>query len=132
MEYHEWRDRVVKALEAAATAHEAADFAKISSGHKELDAAVPRNSDSRYDKLLIALDFWSGWIDARNHDWLYYRGFSAADWPALARRLLQDLRDNHEIGDERVLERFDSRRRRRYGASIWTRVRGLLRGPRAV
>jgi len=125
--YHELRRRFVAALEAAARAHASGDLPAIETGYAELDAALPRGANPVFDKLHVALEFWDGWIDARNHDWLYYEGIGAEEWPLLSSAVVDDLRHDRDIRDERVLERFDVRRRATRG-SLWTRLKGFFGG----
>ena len=128
-EYDEFRQRFIAALDAARRAQESRDLAAVEVGHKELDALLPRNAGPTFDKLHIALSFWDGWIDARNHDWLYYEGIRAEDWPWLARGIVDDLRNDHEISDQRVLKHFELRRQgKRPSFLAWLRRRILRRG----
>jgi len=60
--------RFIAGLEAAARSHETGDFPAISAGYDQLDGELPRNAGPEFDKLHVALHFWDGWIDARNHD----------------------------------------------------------------
>ena len=55
------------------------------SGYDEMNGALPRGVDVRWDKLFIVLSFWDGWIDANNHEWQYYEPIQENDWPRLAR-----------------------------------------------
>ena len=71
MTYDAWRDRLATALESAAEAHDRGDLTTIDAGYEEIDALLPRGAGPEYDKLHIALHFWDGWGDARNHDWRY-------------------------------------------------------------
>ena len=123
--YEELRERFVVCLEAAVRAHEAGDLRAIETGFDELVTELPRDAGPEFDKLLVAIEFWDCWIDAGNHDWLYYPGMAADDWPQFARAIVQDLQQNHDITDERVLERFDFRRRPAR-TSIWSRLKGFF------
>jgi hypothetical protein len=108
-----------------------AQFSSLNeSVYEELGAMLPRNSDSHWDKLLVALEFLDGWIDSHNHDWHYYEGIVAADWPQLARRLAQDLRDDREIEDERVLRHFKGRHPVKPG--LWERLTHFFRRARCI
>jgi hypothetical protein len=131
MEYDDLREELALALNAAADSQDAGDLAAIEIGYDDLDGRLLRNADPRFDKLHIALHFWDGWIDSRNHEWLYYEPLSAADWPVLARAIAQQLQGNREIADESVLRHFDWRRRTKR-QSVWTRLKGLVVGRRAV
>ena len=131
VDYQQLRQRFLTALDAAARSQESGDFAAIETGYEELDALLPRNVDPAFDKLHSALEFWDGWIDARNHNWLYYEGIQREDWPGLARGIVDDLRQDREISDQRVVQRFNWRRRATR-PSVWARFRGIFRGGTAV
>ena len=124
--YEDLRKRFVVCLEAAVRAQESGDLAAIEAGFDQLDSELPRDAGPEFDKLHVALKFWDSWIDARNHNWSYYPGLAAHDWPLLASTIVQDLQQNREISDERVLERFDYRRRSTR-ASLWSRLKGFWR-----
>jgi len=119
--YAEARSRLIQYLEAAASAHEAGNLDLIEVGFEEFDELLRREADAEFEKLQIALDFWDGWIDARNHNWHYYEGISASDWPRLARSVIRDLSEDRDISDERIVKLFDWRRRRPRG-SLWQRL----------
>lgn len=123
--YEDLRERFAACLDAAVRAQESGDLAAVEAGFEQLDSELPRGAGPEFDKLHVALEFWDGWIDARNHDWLYYPGLVAGDWPRLARAIVRDLQQNRDITDERVLERFDFRRRPTR-ASLWSRLKGLF------
>ncbi len=131
LDYDQLRQRFIASLEAAARAHECADLQAIETGYDQLDADLPRNAGPAFAKLHVALEFWDGWIDARNHDWLYYEGLGAGDWPLLARGIVDALRQDRDITDERVLERFDFRRRAAR-PSLWARLKKVFRVAGAV
>src|SRR5207249_10355862 len=131
MTYHELRQRFLSGLEAAAQAQESGHLGGVETGYRELDSVLPRTDDPVYHKLEIALEFWDGWIDARNHDWLYYEGIQREDWPRLARGIVDDLRQDREISDQRVVQRFNWRRRATR-PSVWARFRRIFRGGTAV
>lgn len=113
MDYHEIRERFITALRAAIQAQESGNLAQIESGYDELDVMLPRSNNLMFDKLHITLVFWDSWIDARNHDWLYYKGISKADWVQLAQQIVENLYQDREITNEQVLQNFDLRRRLR-------------------
>ena len=117
MSPHELRRAFVAGLEAAARAHESGNLTAIETGYEELEAALAQSAAPDGDQLSIACHFWDGWIDARNHAWLYYAGIEEKDWPSLARIIADDLRHDRPITDARVLRRFDLRPR---GSWLWT------------
>ena len=123
--YEELRQRIVTYLDAAIQAHESGDLEAIETDYEELDAELPRNAGPEFDKLHVAFEFWSGWIDARNHDWLYYPGIQVGDWPRLARGIVQDLQQNCDIRDELVLKHFDYSRQP-VRTSLWARLKALF------
>ena len=100
------RDRAVAWLVAAADAQERGDLARIEDGFDELEVLLARGGQLEHATLRIALDFWDGWIDARNHSWMYYEGIGRSDWPQLARGIASDLEADRDVRDERVLARF--------------------------
>ena len=101
-DYEEFRRRFIACLEAAARAHESGDLPAISMGYDHLDAELPRNAGPDFDELHVALEFWDGWIDARNHDWLYYPGVGVGDWPRLARGIVDNLKEDQEWAKEQI------------------------------
>jgi len=124
--YENLRERFVACLDAAVRAHESGDLRAIAEGYDQLDTELPRDAGPEFDKLLVALEFWDSWVDASNHDWLYYPGIAAEDWPRLARAIVQDFQQDRDITDERVLEHFDFRRRPPR-TSLWSRLKDFWR-----
>jgi hypothetical protein len=87
-------------------AHEAGRYDLIGT-HFETVEAMFAEATGRSDKdVNMAYDFWDCWIDARNHDWRYYEPIQNADWPSLARHIIQALTDKRSITDPLVLEQF--------------------------
>lgn len=128
MHYDDFRERFASDLDRAAQAQEAGNLPEIETDYEELDEVLPRGEGPEYDKLHIALNFWDGWIDARNHDWQYYEGIAEQDWPHLARILAADLRADREPHDERIRQHFalrDSTER----PSLWDRLRAKIEKP---
>ncbi len=127
--YGEVKQQMIQGLEAAAQAHEAGNLPAIEEGYDDIDAVLPRDRGPEFNKLFVALHFWDGWIDARSHEWRYYKGIKAQDWPELARAIVEDLRNDRNITDERVLRHF---RLSPPWPSLWTRIRNLFGGKPAV
>ena len=104
--YSAARDRIVSELRADAAAHESERYDEIGRRFDRLEHEFPRGTEPELGRLHIALAFWDGWVDARNNGWP--RGpIGVADWPALARRVADDLEADREIADPTVLARFD-------------------------
>lgn len=129
--YDDLREQMASALEAAADAQDAGNFAGIAAGHDydELDRCLPRNDDPRFVKLHIALEFLDSWTDSYNHGWLFYEPLSAGDWPVLARGVAQRLRADAEIVDPLILEYFDCDRS---APSVWGRSATSIKSPPPV
>ena len=125
--YEEAKQEMINALLQAAAAHEAGRLALIEiPSYDLLDFGLPRDAGPEFDKLLGALEFWGGWIDSRNHDWQYYDGIGAKDWPRLARTIVADLDADKEITDEVVLATFVFRNRPKK-PGIFQRLAAILR-----
>jgi len=109
--YKEDKDYLIRNLSLDVERHLASDFIAIGEGFDQFDKKLPRNNDPQFTKLHIALNFWDGWQDARNHDWHYYEGISASDWPNLARIIIQNIKNEEEITNKIILKHFDLRPR---------------------
>jgi hypothetical protein len=100
------RDTLVAQLRADARAHRAERYDEIGRRFDRLEHDFPTGTDAALGKLHIALAFWDGWIDARNNGWP--RGpIAAAEWPALAEAVADDLEADRDISSALVLDRFD-------------------------
>jgi hypothetical protein len=111
LSYSEAKQLFIDGLTSDAIAHESGRYEDVGAGFDDLDAELPRNQEAEFDKLFIALNFWDGWIDARNHDWKYYEGIGRSDWPRMARTIVANLSEDLEIRDPLVLAHFDFRQR---------------------
>jgi hypothetical protein len=111
LSYSEARQLFIDGLTRDVIAHESGRFKEVGAGFDHLDAELPRDEGSEFEKLFIALNFWDGWVDARNHEWKYYKGIDQSDWPRLAKRIVAALSEDREISDPMVLEHFDFRQR---------------------
>src|SRR5256885_3713762 len=100
------RDTLVKELRANAVDHEAEHYDAIGRRFDRLEHQFPTGTAPELAKLHIALAFWDGWIDARNHGWP--RGpVASTDWPVLADAVADDLAADQEISSPPAPERFD-------------------------
>lgn len=128
MKYAETKQRLIDELLHSEDAHDAGQIWSIDGSYDQLEEDVlVDNPGSEFDKLKIALEFWAGWIDARNHDWKYYEGIKASDCPQLARLIVQDLKADRETVDERIRRHFDYRYREDK-PWIWERLWAVLTG----
>ncbi len=111
--YNQIKQRLIDELTHSALAHEAGDIWNIDGSYNELEGQILIGDHGpEFDKFVIALEFWSGWIDARNHEWKYYEGIEPSDWPHLARSIANNLSADRETDDERIKVHFDYRNRR--------------------
>ena len=100
------RDALVTELRRDAVAHRAGAYDEVGRRFDAVERHLPQGTDPELGRLHIALTFWDGWVDARNHGWP--RGPVAQDdWPTLAERIADDLAADRDIGDATVLARFD-------------------------
>jgi hypothetical protein len=109
--YAEIKQLFIDGLSEDASAQEAGSFKDVGTSFDEVDGLLPRDQGAEFDKLFIALHFWDGWIDARNHDWRYYKGIEKSDWPILAKGIVAALSEDQEISEPIVLEHFDLKHR---------------------
>ena len=110
--YEEAKKFAVDNLLRDAEFHESGYFQRVGENYDEYDAELPRTDDPRFDKLHIALNFWDGWQDSRNHDWLFYKGIEKDDWPRLARTIIKSITADQDITESLILEHFDLRQPR--------------------
>jgi hypothetical protein len=100
------RDSLVEQLRGDAAAHRLARYDEIGRRFDRIEYGFPIGTAPELGKLHIALAFWDGWIDARNHGWP--RGpIAEAEWPTLAESVADDLAQDREISASLVLTRFD-------------------------
>jgi len=111
LKYLEAKQAFIDGLNRDVDAHEAGRYKEVGAGFDDLDGELPRDHGPEFDKLFIALNFWDGWIDSRNHNWLYYKGIKQSDWPVLAKRIVKSLEADEEISEPMVLGHFDLRAR---------------------
>jgi len=109
MRYDEVRVLVADALERAAKAHEAGQYRELSPLCNSVDVPDTRGEGAAFRKIGIALNFFDGWVDASNHQWLYYDGISQADWPRFARIVATALRTDREISVPQIIRHCDLR-----------------------
>jgi hypothetical protein len=98
---------VAEALLADAEAHEAGRYDEIGEQFDDVLAETLPLEDAKADHVTIAFSFWDGWIDARNHDWLYYEGIERHDWPKHARAVAACLQAGRSPDDPVLLRHFD-------------------------
>lgn len=85
---------LAKALVADAELHEANRYHEIGERYDDVYGELLPLDGASEAPVRVALEFWDGWIDARNHDWLYYEGIGEHDWPRYARVVSDCLRSN--------------------------------------
>jgi hypothetical protein len=100
------RDALVAHLREDAAAHEAERFDAIGRRFDAVERRFPRGTDPELDRLHVALAFWDGWIDARNHGWPA-GPIARAAWPEFARGVASDLEADRDIVAPVVRARFD-------------------------
>jgi len=106
--YDAARQTLAEQLLRDASAHDAGRFDEIGRRFDSIEHGFPRGADVALRKLRVAMTFWDGWIDARNHGWQTTRGIQPGEWPELARGVATDLLEGREIASPRVREYFDA------------------------
>jgi hypothetical protein len=94
------------ALLEDAIADESGEYGRVANRYDDIYGELLPIQDLGVRRFAIAFHFWDGWCDARNHEWRYYPGLTAADWPRLARHIAENLRRGEDATDTMVLENF--------------------------
>ena len=116
--YDEAKEYLIENFSRSANSHVSDELSKIGEGLQKLNQDLPRTGDQRFTKLHIALNFWDGWQDARNHDWKYYEDIKPYDLPNLAKIIVEDLKNDREITDEKILAHFALRPKESIGRKL--------------
>ena len=101
------RDALIEHLTRDAAMHEAERYDEIGRRFDHVEHVFPRGTDPELTRLHVALAFWDGWVDARNHGWQGQGNVKQDQWPALARGVVADLAADRDISDPQVSTRFD-------------------------
>jgi hypothetical protein len=109
LSYSDAKQMLISSLTRDALLHEMRKFKELGEGYDNLDTAIPRDGGPQFAKLLLALEFWSSWLDSCEHDWFFYEPIKEPDWPILARRIADDLANDRDITDTLLLEKFAPR-----------------------
>jgi hypothetical protein len=117
---------VAEALLADAEAHDGGRYEEIGEKFDDVLAEVLPLPDAKAHHVSVAFSFWDGWIDARNHEWLYYEGIGRDDWPRHARAVTSALQVGCSPEDPALLRHFDRPPR----PPLRTRLTRLLFGRR--
>ena len=100
------RDALAAHLREDAATHEAERFDAVGRRFDAVERHFPRGTAPELARLHVALAFWDGWIDARNHGWPA-GPIARAEWPGYARGVASDLEAGREIAAPIVQARFD-------------------------
>lgn len=105
--YDPLRRRLAAAIKRDASLHKLRRYEGIGKDFLEFRSALRHGGDHRYQKLVVAVQFWDAWILARNTDWLEYDHIPEVTWGELANNVAADLAADRDIGDPRVRAAFD-------------------------
>jgi hypothetical protein len=97
---------LIEGLLHDAAAHEAGYYDKIGAQFEAFERLLAEVDGYTNNQVSLAYNFWGGWIDARNHDWRYYEPITDADWPKLARHIVQALQEDRPITEPMLLKHF--------------------------
>lgn len=106
-EYLAIRKRLSAVLKRDAGLHKLKRYERIGAGYMDVQSTLRFGGDQRYQKLIVALNFWDAWILARNTDWLEHDQIPEFLWPVLALVVAADLDADRDILDPRVRRAFD-------------------------
>ncbi len=127
MLYQEAKERLIAGLLQDVAAHEAGRYEDIGADYDKVDSELPRGMDPEFDKLHVALHFWDGWIDARNHNWHFYEPITKEAWPDLARHIVKDVRADLDITHTLIVSKFDFTKQPPH-TSVWQKLKNILIG----
>ena len=99
-------DILANALEADAIAHESGQHHKIGDKFDDVLSEISSLNDIPPRLSCLAINFWDGWQDSRNHDWLYYEPITESDWPRLAREISRSLREGSLPNNQELIDHF--------------------------
>lgn len=121
----DYEDSLAGALLADADAHARNRFDDIGERYDDVLTELLPFKDRWTPRVSLAFRFWDGWVDARNHDWQYYRGIARDDWPRLARVIARSLQEGVELTDPELMAHFGPRAHRSWLTrfSEWRRGR---------
>lgn len=126
MSYEVAKECLVSALLHDEVAHREGHYDEIGAHFDEVEGGFSSLLEPENHKLFVVLSFWDGWIDARNHDWDYHEPITKADWPNLARQIVNDLNTDSELTNPIVIEKFDFAIPP-FRPNIWQRLKRSLR-----
>ena len=125
--YDAARQALVGCLIEDAVAHETGHYAEIGRQLPAIRATVAREDPAWNTRLQLALRFWLGWTEARDHHWSARheeKPLSKHDWPRLARAIASDLALDRDTMDPAIVTRFA------YATTSTTGPRAPLAGTR--
>jgi len=103
------RAALVTHLRQDAAAHDTEQFDAIGRRFDDVERRFPRGVAPELEplrSLRVALAFWDGWIDARNHGWPA-GPIARAEWPGYARDVASDLEAGRGVEAPLVRAHFD-------------------------
>lgn len=86
--YAEAKSALVDILTREAAVYEFGHYGELGADFDVVDPRLPRNGGPEFGKLLLALEFWSGWLDRLNTTGSSTSQFTKAtgpNWPELSR-----------------------------------------------
>jgi uncharacterized membrane protein YeaQ/YmgE (transglycosylase-associated protein family) len=102
------RNALVDQLLRDAMSHDAGRYNEVGRRFDTVERELPRGAAPELARLRVALTFWDGWINARNHGWQLDGGIDKAEWPSLARGVAADLEGDRDVTNALVVTRFDA------------------------
>ena len=104
--YEEAKSALINILKRESMLHRTKQYGSLGETFDAVDAQLPRNSGSEFNKLFLAFNFWEGWLDACEHDWFFYEPITESDWPNYADIIISDLENNFDTQNSVLIEKF--------------------------
>ncbi len=108
MKNSDFKKRLIQCLERSKESHGSSSLSNLS---REFDLLDCDRWDQEDVDLMLAWNFWEGWLDEANHHFSgYYGDIEKSDWPFLATVIIDALTSGKSIQEPKILKQFDYRK----------------------
>jgi hypothetical protein len=97
---------LIEALRFDIKAHLNGSYKLIAQRYDDVYAGLLIFNEYENRNIRITFNFWDGWCDASNRDWLVYKEIKKEDWPILAEEIIDCLENKKEIINATIVNNF--------------------------